>query len=234
MKQRIIIFSLLILLLASCSWKKSGVIFRPDPVQDMLQEQTGPPVTWQIIESQNGPGEIDIPEWVQRFYNRELRVLEASGAYGNRYLFVGRSRGENLVALKQWLDGFNVTYDFPALVTQRTERRLVASASLFPDDEYGEYFAKLIKEVTDSEFQGAYVEQNFWVKRRMIPDVSGDGLPEDTEQERYEFLVLTSINKQTLKTQIQKIMADIKTKEAPTREQAAAITKIRQSFFEGF
>jgi hypothetical protein len=237
MKQHIITSFLLItlLLLASCPGQGSRVIFRPDPVQDILQEQTGTPEIWQIIESQNGPGEIEIPEWVYRYYNREIRVLESSGAYGNRYLFIGRSRGDNFIALQQWLDSFNVTYDFPRLVTQRVERRLVASASLYPDDEYGDYFAKLIKEVSDSEFPGANEVQNFWVKRRMITEVSGDGLPDtDTEPERYEFLVLTSIDKETLQRQIREIMAGIKTTESPTRGQTAAITNIQQLFFEGF
>jgi hypothetical protein len=239
MRQRIIIIPfLIVLLLTSCTWKKSRVIFRPDPVQDILQEQTGSAEIWQIIESQNGPGEIAIPEWVNRYYNRELRVLEASETYGERYLFVGRNRGDNFIALQQWLESFNVRYDFPALVTQRTERRLVASASLYPDDEYGDYFAKMIKEVTDSEFPGASVVQNFWVKRKMInnnDEVTDIELPEaNTEQERYEFLVLTSIDKETFQRQIREIMAGIKTTESPTREQTAAVTKIRQSFFEGF
>jgi hypothetical protein len=150
-------------------------------------------------------------------------------------LFVGRSRGDNFVALQQWLDSFNVMYDFPALVTTRVERRLVASASLYPDDEYGDYFANLIKEVTDSEFPGASVEQNFWVKRRTIPQVSSDESPDaNVEQERYEFLVLASIDKETLQKQVRDIMVGIKTSESPTREQTTAITNIQQSFFEGF
>jgi hypothetical protein len=233
--RHIITLFLLIPLLASCTDKKSRIIIRPDPVQDMLQEQTGPPVIWQIIESQNGPGEIEIPEWVHRYYSRQLQTLELSGLYGERYLFVGRSRGDNFIALQQWLDSFDVRYDFPALVTQRVERRLVASASLYPDDEYGDYFVGLIKEITDSIFPGATVEQNFWVKRRMITEASGDALPDaNVAQERYEFLVLTSIDKGILQKQIHEIMAGIKTTESPTREQTTAITNIRQSFFVGF
>jgi hypothetical protein len=53
-------------------------------------------------------------------------------------------------------------------------------------------------------------------------------------EDRYEFFVLISVDKETLQKQIQEIMTNIKTKVPPTRDQAAAITKIKNTFFEGF
>jgi hypothetical protein len=239
MKQYIITFFLLAILFASCAGRQSKIIFRPDPGQDILQEQTGPSETWQIIESQNGPGETDVPEWVLRFYNRELRTLESTDTYSDRYLFIGRSRGDNLYALHQWVNGFSVTQDMPRLVAQRVERRLIATASLYPDDEYGEYFEVLIKKISDDEYPGAVAEQTFWVKRKLIPggeesNAEVELADEDIVTERYESLVLISINKDVLQEQLRNIMDGIKTTTTPTREQTAAINRVRQSFFEGF
>jgi hypothetical protein len=239
MKQHIVTFFLLTILLAACAGRQSKVIFRPDPGQDILQEQTGPSETWQIIESQNGPGETDIPEWVLRYYSRELRTLETPRAYGGKYLFIGRSRGDNLNVLRQWINGFSLVQDMPRLVAQRVERRLIVTASLYPDDEYGEYFETLIKKISDGEYPGAVVEQTFWVKRKLIPrdEESNTGVELENENiisERYESLILISINKDMLQKQIQEIIEGIKTTTPPTREQTAAINGIRQSFFEGF
>ena len=229
------------ILFTACSTQNNKIIFLPDPAQDVSQEQSVLSGSWQIIETQNGPGETGLPVWVRSYLERGGRDLESLDTYSGKYVFVGQNQGDNFNALQQWANGFTAAQDLPRLVARRVERRLVASAALYPDDEYGEYFAYLIKKVSDEEYPGAAKEQTFWVKQKKIP-VSGEDdddseteiAPEDIDLERYEFLVLLSINKETLQITIQKIMADIKTSTAPTRDQTAAINKIRQNFFEGF
>ena len=227
------------LMFASCVGQKSKVIFRPDPEQDRQHEQVDPIESWQIIESENGPGENGIPEWVRCYFNGGANGIESLDQYHSKYVFIGENWGESLYALQQWVKGFTVLHDLPRLVAARVERRLVSSASLYPDDEYGQYFENLIKKVSDGEYPGAVKEQTFWVKRERIPageeDID-DGEPDqlDDVTELYEYLVLISVDNETLQEQLRQIMTGNDTAVPPTREQAAAINNIQQTFFEGF
>jgi hypothetical protein len=235
---RRVLIILLAILLSACASKK-GVLFIPDPAQDNGQEQSGLRDYQQILETQSGPGETGLPTWVRGYLDGGIRGIESLDAYSSKYMFVGKNRGENLTVLRQWADGFSATYDFPRLIAQRTERRLVSAAVLYPDDEYGEYFEIFIKKMSDGEYPDAHKEQTFWLKQKVKAAIeeapADDDLPkEDVFFERYEFLVLMSIDRNTLAKQIEETMADVKTKSSPTRNQTQAINKIRQTFFEGF
>jgi len=229
------------LLTACTSLSQRGkVIFIPDSEQDNQQEQPGLSKSWQIIESQSGSGENGIPAWARGYFDKGVQGIETLDTYLDKYVFVGRNRGDNFNALQQWANGFTVAQDLPRLIVQRVERRFVAAATLYPDDEYGEYFAHMIKRVSDEEYPGAVKEHIFWTKQKKIPTEeeteteNADSEPENVVVERYEFLILISIEKEAFQTQMNTIMADIKTTIAPTRDQTAAINKIRLSFFEGF
>ena len=228
-----------VFLLAACAGQKSRVIFRPNPEQDKQHELVSPLESWQIIESRNGRGESGIPEWVHRYFESKHLGIETLDEYGGKYVFVGENWGENINILRQWADGFTGIYDLPRLVAARVERRLVSSAALYPDDEYGQYFETLIKRVADGEFSGAVKEQTYWVKRARPPGGNEEEGEEEPDQmnnaaELYEYLVLISIDSETLQDQLRQIMTGIKTTVPPTRDQAAAINRIQQAFFEGF
>jgi len=239
MKKKKIILLLPIILLAACATKKDAVMFRPDPVQDKLQEQTSLPDSWEIIISKNGSPENGIPAWLRGYLDRGIQGIESLDTYSGKYVFVGENRGNNINVLQQWADGFTTAQDLPRLIVQRVEKRLVASAALYPDDEYGEYFAYLIKKLSDEEYPEADKEQTFWIKQKKISgsgenDENAEAPPANDELERYEFFVLITINKESLQRVIQKTMADIKTNTAPTKQQRTAISAINQTIFEGF
>jgi hypothetical protein len=225
----------LLILFAACTGQQKKVIFRPDTTNNP-QELSRPFDSWEITRSQNGQASADIPEWVRWHINNEVNEIEALDRFSGKYIFIGTHGGDNFSALQQWANGFTVEQDLPRLVTLRVERRLIASASLYPDDEYGEYFEFLIREMSNGEFLNAVKEQTFWLKRRIFVS-NGETDTESnpgTMTERYEFLVLISVDKETLQKQIQVIMTGIKTKMSPTRDQAAAIARIKNNFFEGF
>jgi len=98
----------------------------------------------------------------------------------------------------------------------------------------------LIRAVSNGEFLKAEKEQTFWLKRKVTDDDGEtDGIAYTqpnpaAAKERYEFLVLVSVDRETLQKQIQGIMAGIKTKIPPTKEQAAAIAKMKNNIFVGF
>jgi hypothetical protein len=228
---------LIAVLFTACIGQKNGLILRPEPGQEGA-EQTGPKEIWQIIESQNGPPENAIPEWVSIYLSEGIPGVEALNLYNSFYVFIGENQGTNLTALKQWATGFSAAQDFPRLLAQRVENRLTSSATLYPDDEYGEYFQRLIKQVSDAEYP-AVKEEHFWIKRMRIFDTvedDPDSLPEqeDFPMERYEFFILIDIDKDILQTLIRQITAGIRTDKPPTREQSAAINRVQSAFFTGF
>jgi len=223
---------------AACAVQEKKVIFRPDTANNP-QEPARPFDSWEIIGSQNGQGSSDIPEWVRWYIVNEVNKIEALDGYNGMYIFIGENGGSNFTALQQWANSFTVEQDLPRLITRRAERRLVASASLYPDDEYGEFFEFLIREISNGEYSSAVKDQTFWLRRKILNSTETDGIINtqsnpDTAQERYEFLVLISVDKETLQKQIQEIMTGIKTKIPPTKDQAAAIARVKNNFFEGF
>jgi hypothetical protein len=227
--------ALLLILFTACTGQQKKVIFKPDAANNP-QDTPDPFDSWEITETKNRAA--GIPEWVRWYFDNKINEIEALDTFNRKYVFIGENGGSNFNALQQWANGFTVEQDLPRLVTKRVEHRLVSSASLYPDDEYGEFFEFFIRDVSNGEYLKAVKEQNFWLKRKIT--ISSAETDDDAESnsavavERYEFLVLVSIDKETLQKQIQGIMTGIKTKTPPTRDQASAIAKIKNNFFEGF
>jgi len=234
---------LLPLLFVACVGQDPRRIIIPrDPVGTKFQEWVDPLETWRIIESQGGVGEIGLPLWVRHFFAGEIGMIESMNRFSNRYVFIGRNLGGNLGALRQWAQNFCPEQDLASLVVQRVEQRMVVGATLYPDDKYGEYFTRLIRTVSNWEYRGAVKEETFWVRRAMV--FAENHEPGDYDDygetgaglipERFEYLVLISIDREILQNEISEIMANVRTRVPPTRDQAAAISNIRQTFFEGF
>jgi hypothetical protein len=238
MKKTASVLLVLAVLFTACAGQREGMILRPEPGPEGIK-QTEPKEIWQIIETQNGLSERGIPEWVSLYLSEGIPGLESLDQYNGKYVFIGENMGSNLTALRQWSRGFSAAQDFPRLLAQRVENRLTASASLYPDDEYGEYFEKLIKQVSDAEYP-AVKKEHFWIKRMKIFDAAAEDDPdllpeqENSPTERYEFFILLDIDKNSLQNQIRQITAGIKTDRPPTREQSAAINRVQSSFFTGF
>jgi len=226
-----------ILLFPTCGGKKN-IILKPDPIRDMF-EHSGPKEIWELIETQNGPLEKAIPEWVSLYLNESISGTKSLEENNNKYFFIVANHGIILTALKHWANGFSEEWDFPGLLVQRVEQRLVSTASLYPDDEYGEFFENMIKQVSDGDYPGVVKEQIFWIKQKQIPpdDEDEDNPPELSSYfipERYKIFLLLSIDKEALQKQIRQIMSEIRTQRSQTRDHTAAINRIRNTFFEGF
>jgi hypothetical protein len=233
---------------------RQEIIFLPDPEPVPVQADLANP--GRIIETQNGAANVPIPEWLDRFLGRpvgrprgarsgngRLRQVENTAAYRNTYTFIGNNRGINRDALHQWALELTVAQDFPRLVARRIENRLVEAATLYPDDEYGGFFEAVIKNASDAEYPEAVKKEMFWIKWRndgndaTVSDPELSGLSEaerDAKRELYEFFVLISIDKSRLQTRIQELLENTQAAVPPTRDQAAAIHRIRQHFFEVF
>ena len=238
-------FALSPLVFYSCAGQEK-IIFLPEP--DPVRERTDILESGAITGSQSGTAPL--PQWVSRFQsgrfqksrfqNEGIRQVEAMGAYRGKYIFIGTNRGASLNALSQWAAEFTAAQDFPRLAAQRIEKRFLAAASLYPDDEYGEFFEMMIKNASNAEYPEAVKEETFWIKWQAGGGKNAQEPDETAEtenaavQELYELLVLVSIDRNRLRARIQELMAHTRAAVRPTREQAAAIHRLRQRFFEGF
>jgi len=176
-----------------------------------------------------------IPNWVNLHLKYETREIENMNIFMDKYIFIGENRGNNIIALRQWVSAFTVKQDLPRLALPRIENRMISGATLYPDDEYGAFFETFIKAVIDADYSGARIEDSFWVKRRIQTTAAGTDPDENPVfEERYDFLILISVDKTVMQNQIRAAMDSIKVSRYYTREQIAAINRIKQNFFEGF
>jgi hypothetical protein len=190
---------------------------------------------WQILESQNGPGGAAIPEWLSRYFSGGVREIESLGKYQDRYVFIGKIGGYNFNAMRQWAAVFSVERDLPRLIAKRIEERMVSAASFYPDDEYGDFFASLVKEASDADYSGITIEEKFWVKVQIETKVLDENLQERiSTKEQYNYFILTSDDRFRMQNKIRGIIESVKPSTPPNRDQASAISRLKRNFFEEF
>jgi hypothetical protein len=178
----------------------------------------------EIIDHEN-----DMPEWVDRYAAIGIAGVEALPRFEGRYVFVCKQAGSRLEPLQLWLAGFSVERDFPRLVSARIQARFVTGGNGNPGEAYGRYFDAVVRKASDTAFEGASREGNFWIKKRIFGD---DGL--SPLEEVYEYLILISIEKAALQRQIDMLLTTTRPEETSSREQSAASMRLRLSFYDGF
>jgi len=218
-------------ILCACASQEKIIIL---PESEQKEEQNGIAESTEIIETQDGTGSENLPDWVKSFINGGISHIEALEPFKDKYAFIGKTRGSSFSALQQWSERFTVYHDFPRLAAARIENRLVSAASLYPDDEYGEFFETLVKKSSDAEYSGAVKEETYWTKVLVRQDNNFEDDEPAEPLELYEFFVLISIDKVMMQRHIHELMANIRTAIPPTRSQRASISRVQQIFFEGF
>jgi hypothetical protein len=179
-----------------------------------------------ILENKNGRRNVNIPEWFYAYVYGGIEELEKMPAYQGKYCFVGRNESANFGVLSKWADSYSVVYDFTRLAAARIEKRLFSASSLYPDDEYGPFFEKLVKKAFDTEFSAAIKEDTFWIRRANGNDES---LPDI-----YEFFILISVDKTTMQTDVNNMISQARSGVTVSRAQNNALNRLQQNFFEGF
>ena len=178
-----------------------------------------------ILESKGGYGNKNLPDWLAAYIYGGIEEIERMDFYRGRYCFIGRNDGNNFGALCKWIDNYSPVQDFTRLAAARIENRLITAASLYPDDEYGSFYEKLVKKAFDTEYPDALIEDTYWIRK--IKDGESGG-------ETFEFFVFITIDKAAMQDIIIRMIAETLSSAAPTRAQMTAINRLRQNFFEGF
>jgi len=168
----------------------------------------------------------DLPLWLSAYLIGGNAVVERLEAYRNKYIFVGENEGVNLAALERWAENFSSSFDFPMLAADRIEKRILSSASFFPDDEYGAFFEVMVKNASSSIYPGAEKIDTHWF-RYLNYDY------EETVQ-KYMFFILITIDKAYMQVIIRDIMTKTISAVSVTPAQNFSINRLRQNFFEGF
>ena len=234
MKSKIyFIFIISYLLFSSCLGQRRNFI----PVADLsvFDNQKKIEIS-NIIETKDRASAESMPEWLLSFAEGGNRAVEQLNAYRDKYVFVGVNEGTNFIILNKWTENFTAAQDFAILAAIRIEERMIAGASLYPDDEYGLFFETLIKIAYSTEYPDAVKEETYWFKKGI-------------DQEIYKFFIMITIDKITMQSIIRGMMAqaysivsprNLGTKVPGTKvprpqgSQAASVSRIRQTFFEGF
>jgi hypothetical protein len=169
------------------------------------------------------------PVWIEYYLEENIAGLEALEEYQDRYVFIARGKGTNFRALEQWAEGFSVELDFARLAAIRMERRFTRAAAGFPDTVFGRYFEAIIRAASDASWEGAVREDDFWLKGYY----EGTGENADSD-ESYDFMILVTIDKTFLVSQIQALFSGVTPQSPMSGDQLAAVGRIRERFFEGF
>ncbi|MCL2804964.1 MAG: hypothetical protein FWD26_03390 [Treponema sp.] len=192
-------------------------IFIPEP--DFTVYASGKTIEiGEIIERKNPARSI--PQWLLTFIDGGIEEVEKLETFNDKYVFVAVNQGENVIALNKWADNFTAAYDFTNFAAIRIEERMILTASLYPDDEYGLFFETFIKNAYSAEYQDAEKEETYWIKH--------------SAPETYHFFILLTIKKSSMQSTIRRMMAQTNAAVAPTGSHAIAVNRLRQNFFEGF
>ncbi|MDR2543780.1 MAG: hypothetical protein LBC80_10090 [Treponema sp.] len=215
-------YFLFLIVLFSCVGQNNNV-FIPDPDFSVYAfDKTI--VIGNIIDSRDGVSAELFPEWLLVFLSEGVRAAEITESYSDKYLFIAKNDGENFTVLNKWAQNMSATHDLSVLVGNRIEERMILNASLYPDDEYGEFFRLFIKDAFSAEYPTAVKEDIYWIKH--------------SQPEVYTFFIKFTVDKNVMQQVLRRMMsqayAQAYSAAASGGSQAATVNRLRQTFFEGF
>ncbi|MDR1030478.1 MAG: hypothetical protein LBL76_06350 [Treponema sp.] len=189
--------------------------------------EAGTPL-YKIIDHKTQALGQEVPGWVNQYENEGVPGVESLPEYQDTYIFIGKHEGTNFNSLQQWSSGFSLSKDLSGLVASRILSRLIKTVTSSPDGEYGRFFEALIKAAFNTVYTGATQEADFWVLKQYFKE---DGIAPD--RELYDFLILVSIKKATLKLQIDLMLNTLSTIPL-THSQALSVSHLKETFYDSF
>ncbi len=178
---------------------------------------TAPPA-YTIIDHKTRDFGGDIPDWV----TKSASELESSAKYADFYVFTDDQMGRDLEGLKLWARGFSVASEIARMVTTRVEDKFVGAAA-GDRNALETYMEEVVKSISEAQYSGARVEEDFWVQRRKASD--------DSEDFRYLFLV--TVPKQQIDDAIDRALKEADEAEKPTPDKETAISRVKSAFDDG-
>jgi len=219
--------SLLAFIFISCVGQ-NNTAFTPEPDFSVYHVSENFIEKNNIIETRDGAGINNIPIWLLAYIEGGIDAVEKLDAYKDKYIFIAINEGENITVLNKWIENFSETLDFPIIAASRIDKRIISSATLYPDNEYGRFYETMIKYAYSTEYTGAVKEDSYWIKIWYERENTWE------YAESYKFFILITINKTLLQPLIRSMMMRAASIVTVTNTQNSAIDRLRQTFFEGF
>ena len=229
MKRTLLSLILVPVLLASCS---SAPEKRPvNPLETAWTPQS--PELYFTTDYKGRASGVSIPDWVNSLREAGISGIESMNKYNDKFVFLSRNEGSNFNALAQWANGFSAKLDFPRLAAARIEARFLNNI-IFPEDEYGTFYEALVRAASDMSWSGAAIEDSFWSRRVFVPEENENSETTVQAEEKWEFLILVSMEKTLFASQLDTLFRSIKPVPQPKRDQTAAANRVKERFYEGF
>jgi len=185
-----------------------------------------------IIETKDGASAEFLPEWLLAFLEGGIDAVEMLHLFNNKYVFIGVNKNVNFIVVNRWADFYSPVQDFPMLAAVRIENRMILTSSLYPDDEYGFFFERLVKNAYNAVYPGVVKNDTSWIKINTENDI--DESINRNPSEIYMSFVLFSIDKPLMQDIIRNLITQTLETVTPSANQAVAVNRLRQNFFEGF
>ncbi|MCL2265717.1 MAG: hypothetical protein FWC22_06720 [Treponema sp.] len=218
--KKIISSIFIIAVFMSCAAKEKRFI--PIPDSSYFEQKKTPEIAINdIIDTKDGRSTGNLPVWLRTYIEGGIEAVENLNLFYNKYVYIGINRGSNTTALNKWLVNYSAAHDFPVLAGERVEKKIITSSSLYPDDEYGEFFERFMKRAYGSSYPGAVKEDTFWIRTK-------------ADNESYIYFILLTIDKTAMQLIVGDMISQTEKSAVLTSSEAAAVRRMRQNFFEGF
>lgn len=175
------------------------------------------PPEYKIIDHKTRDFGGSVPDWV----TKSASEIEGMSKYAEFYVFTDDQVGKDLEGLKLWARGFSIASEIARMVSTRVEDKFVGAAA-GDRDSLESYLEEVVKSVSEAQFSGSRVEEDFWVKRRKLSDDSED----------YRYLFLVTVPRQQIDDAIRRAIEGADEKE-PTADKKTAIDRVKAAFDEG-
>jgi len=227
MNIKIFAVSLIAFIFVSCAGQ-NNTAFIPEPDFSVYNVPENFIEKNNIIETRDGAGINNIPIWLLAYLDGGIGAVEKLDVYKDKYIFIAVKEGDNINVLNKWNDNFSEKLDFPIIAASRIDKRIISSATLYPDNEYGRFYETMIKYAYSTEYTGAAKEDSYWIKIWYERENTWE------YTESYKYFILITINKTSLQPLIRSMMMRAVSVVTVTNTQTNAIDRLRQNFFEGF
>jgi hypothetical protein len=197
---------------------KPGTVTPPPPTVKAY-----PP---QIIEHKGTAFGRDYPKWMDAALDGPKQV-EKLPDFANKYIVVVQEDGADLTGAQLAASKLNAQTTIAALISTRVKDTF-AGAQVGDKDKIETYMERAVKSVSEATFTGFTMESDWWAK---LQTFTADG---KADRQIYRVIQVWGIDKESLKTQIDKVLKGESDKEPKTPEKQRAMDLVQQSFFDGF
>lgn len=203
--------------LVACVSGPEPAATQPPKPKDTPAPTAPPPPPPQIIEHKTSDFGGSVPEWV----TKTALELEQDDEFSDYYVFIeDHPGGKDLQGLKIWAKNFSAASSIAAMVSNRVKSKFVGAAA--GDANMLEtYMEQVVKTVSEAEFSGMRINDEFWVKKRYFLD---DG---SVEKEEYRYLFLITVPRKAINDAIKRAFDEA---VPETAEERSAMDRVKDAW----